>query len=105
MKEVADYLAGLSAFGLLAVIVWVIKWFLTLKETLLKEVVKPALSPMKADIEQLQKDVASLKASDKDMAEKMEKQYNAIKDAQAITNQSLAKLQGSVDTLLSRLDK
>lgn len=101
MEEALKYIAGISTVGFVGLFVW----FLKIKKTLKEELVDPVVDPLKNDIEALKKDVASLKLNDKDLADKLEAQFNSVKESLATTNQSIAKMQGSLDIIVKRLEK
>lgn len=101
MNEATNFLAGLSVVGLISV--WV--WFVKVKKHLKEELIDPAIAPINTEIALLKQDVSSLKANDKDLANKMDTQFNTIKESLAITNQSIAKMQGSLDIIVNRLEK
>lgn len=101
MEEVSKYIAGLSAAGLLAIFVW----FLKIKKTLKEELVDPEIKALNDRLKILEEAVKSLKANDKDLAEKLETQFNSVKESLAITNQNIAKMQGSLDIIVQRLEK
>jgi hypothetical protein len=101
MEEASKYIAGLSAAGLLAIFVW----FLKIKKTLKEELVDPEIKNLNDRLKILEDAVKSLKANDKDLAEKLENQFNSVKESLAITNQNIAKMQGSLDIIVQRLEK
>lgn len=101
MEEASKYIAGLSAAGLLAIFVW----FLKIKKTLKEELVDPEIKNLEDRLRILEDAVKSLKANDKDLAEKLETQFNSVKESLAITNQNIAKMQGSLDIIVQRLEK
>lgn len=101
MEEASKYIAGLSAAGLLAIFVW----FLKIKKTLKEELVDPEIKNLNDRLTILEDEVKSLKANDKDLAEKLETQFNSVKESLAITNQNIAKMQGSLDIIVQRLEK
>jgi hypothetical protein len=101
MEEVSKYIAGLSAAGLLAIFVW----FLKIKKTLKEELVDPEIKALNDRLKILEDAVKSLKANDKDLADKLETQFNSVKESLAITNQNIAKMQGSLDIIVQRLEK
>lgn len=101
MENTYEYIAGLSAAGLLAIFVW----FLKIKKTLKEELVDPEIKNLEDRLRILEDAVKSLKANDKDLAEKLENQFNSVKESLAITNQNIAKMQGSLDIIVQRLEK
>jgi len=101
MEKAYEYIAGLSAAGLLAIFVW----FLKIKKTLKEELVDPEIKNLNDRLRILEDAVKSLKANDKDLAEKLENQFNSVKESLAITNQNIAKMQGSLDIIVQRLEK
>ena len=101
MEEASKYIAGLSAAGLLAIFVW----FLKIKKTLKEELVDPELKVLKDRLVLLENEVKALKENDKDLADKLETQFNSVKESLAITNQNIAKMQGSLDIIVQRLEK
>lgn len=101
MENTYEYIAGLSAAGLLAIFVW----FLKIKKTLKEELVDPEIKSLNDRLRILEDAVKSLKANDKDLAEKLETQFNSVKESLAITNQNIAKMQGSLDIIVQRLEK
>lgn len=101
MEEASKYIAGLSAAGLLAIFVW----FLKIKKTLKEELVDPELKVLKDRLLLLETEVKALKENDKDLSDKLETQFNSVKESLAITNQNIAKMQGSLDIIVQRLEK
>ena len=101
MEEASKYIAGLSAAGLLAIFVW----FLKIKKTLKEELVDPELKVLKDRLLLLEAEVKALKENDKDLSDKLETQFNSVKESLAITNQNIAKMQGSLDIIVQRLEK
>lgn len=101
MEEVSKYSAGLSAAGLLAIFVW----FLKIKKTLKEELVDPEMKVLKDRLLLLEAEVKALKENDKDLSDKLETQFNSVKESLAITNQNIAKMQGSLDIIVQRLEK
>lgn len=101
MEKVSEYIAGLSAAGLLAIFVW----FLKIKKTLKEELVDPELKVLKDRLLLLEAEVKDLKENDKDLSDKLETQFNSVKESLAITNQNIAKMQGSLDIIVQRLEK
>ena len=101
MEKIPEYIAGLSAAGLLAIFVW----FLKIKKTLKEELVDPELKVLKDRLLLLEAEVKDLKENDKDLSDKLETQFNSVKESLAITNQNIAKMQGSLDIIVQRLEK
>lgn len=101
MEKVPEYIAGLSAAGLLAIFVW----FLKIKKTLKEELVDPEMKVLKDRMLLLEAEVKALKENDKDLSDKLETQFNSVKESLAITNQNIAKMQGSLDIIVQRLEK
>lgn len=101
MEEASKYIAGMSAAGLLAVFVW----FLKIKKTLKEELVDPEIKVMQDRLLLVEAEVKSLKDNDKDLSNKLETQFNSVKESLAQTNQSIAKMQGSLDIIVKRLEK
>lgn len=101
MENTYEYIASLSAASLLAIFVW----FLKIKKTLKEELVDPEIKNLNDRLNILEDAVKSLKANDKDLAEKLENQFNSVKESLAITNQNIAKMQGSLDIIVQRLEK
>lgn len=101
MEKAYEYIAGLSAAGLLAIFVW----FLKIKKTLKEELVDPELKVLKDRLLLLEAEVKALKENDKDLSDKLETQFNSVKESLAITNQNIAKMQGSLDIIVQRLEK
>lgn len=101
MENTYEYIASLSAASLLAIFVW----FLKIKKTLKEELVDPEIKNLEDRLRILEDAVKSLKANDKDLAEKLETQFNSVKESLAITNQNIAKMQGSLDIIVQRLEK
>lgn len=101
MEKVSEYITGLSAAGLLAIFVW----FLKIKKTLKEELVDPEIKALNDRLKILEEAVKSLKANDKDLADKLETQFNSVKESLAITNQNIAKMQGSLDIIVQRLER
>ena len=101
MEEVSKYIAGISAFGLLAIFVW----FLKIKKTLKEELVDPEIKNVADRLKLVEDEVKSLKENDKDLSDKLETQFNSVKESLAQTNQSIARMQGSLDIIAKRLEK
>lgn len=101
MEKIPEYIAGLSAASLLAIFVW----FLKIKKTLKEELVDPELKILKDRLLLLEAEVKALKENDKDLSDKLETQFNSVKESLAITNQNIAKMQGSLDIIVQRLEK
>lgn len=101
MEEASKYIAGMSAVGLLAVFVW----FLKIKKTLKEELVDPEIKVIKDRLLLVEAEVKALKENDKDLSDKLETQFNSVKESLAITNQNIAKMQGSLDIIVQRLEK
>ena len=101
MEKMPEYIAGLSAASLLAIFVW----FLKIKKTLKEELVDPELKVLKDRLLLLEAEVKALKENDKDLSDKLETQFNSVKESLAITNQNIAKMQGSLDIIVQRLEK
>lgn len=101
MEEASKYIAGMSAVGLLAIFVW----FLKIKKTLKEELVDPEIKVMKDRLLLVEAEVKALKENDKDLSDKLETQFNSVKESLAITNQNIAKMQGSLDIIVQRLEK
>lgn len=101
MGEILKYIEGITAVGLLGLFVW----FLQIKKTLKEELVDPEIKNLKEKLGVLEDDVRALKANDKDLSEKLETQFNSVKESIALTNQSIAKMQGSLDIIIKRLEK
>ena len=101
MEEASKYIAGMSAVGLLAVFVW----FLKIKNTLKEELVDPEIKVIKDRLLLVEAEVKALKENDKDLSDKLETQFNSVKESLAITNQNIAKMQGSLDIIVQRLEK
>lgn len=101
MEEASKYIAGMSAVGLLAIFVW----FMKIKKTLKEELVDPEIKVMKDRLLLVEAEVKALKENDKDLSDKLETQFNSVKESLAQTNQSIAKMQGSLDIIVKRLEK
>ena len=101
MTEYAPYLAGLSLIGLLAVFFLVIK----IKKTLREEIVMPEIENVNKKIAQLSADITSLKANDQRLSDKLEEQFNEVKEKLSTNTESLAKMQGTLDLIVKQLVK
>lgn len=101
MSELNGLLSGASAFGLLLLILWVIK----LKKTLKEELVDPEIKILKEELDAIKKEIATLKKSDADLSFKLDKKLDSVKQALSETNQSIAKMQGSLDLLIQKYAK
>lgn len=101
MEEVSKYIAGISVVGLLTIFVW----FLKIKKTLKEELVDPEIKVIKDRLLLVEAEVKALKENDKDLSDKLETQFNSVKESLAITNQNIAKMQGSLDIIVQRLEK
>jgi FtsZ-binding cell division protein ZapB len=101
MEEASKYIAGISAVGLLTIFVW----FLKIKKTLKEELVDPEIKNVVDRLKLVEDEVKSLKENDKDLSVKLETQFNSVKESLAQTNQSIARMQGSLDIIAKRLEK
>lgn len=101
MEEVSKYIAGISVVGLLTIFVW----FLKIKKTLKEELVDPEIKNVLERLALVEAEVKALKENDKDLADKLETQFNSVKESLAQTNQSIARMQGSLDIIAKRLEK
>ena len=101
MTEYATYLEGLSLIGLLAVFFLVIK----IKKTLREEIVMPEIENVNKKIAQLSSDITSLKANDQRLSDKLEEQFNEVKEKLSTNTESLAKMQGTLDLIVKQLVK
>ena len=101
MTEYAPYLEGLSLIGLLSVFFLVIK----IKKTLREEIVMPEIDNVNKKIAQLSADITSLKANDQRLSDKLEEQFNEVKEKLSINTESLAKMQGTLDLIVKQLVK
>ena len=101
MTEYATYLDGLSLIGLLAVFFLVIK----IKKTLREEIVMPEIDNVNKKIAQLSADITSLKANDQRLSDKLEEQFNEVKEKLSTNTESLAKMQGTLDLIVKQLVK
>lgn len=101
MEEASKYIAGISVVGLLTIFVW----FLKIKKTLKEELVDPEIKVLKDRLLLLEAEVKALKENDKDLSDKLETQFNSVKESLAQTNQSIARMQGSLDIIAKRLEK
>ena len=101
MTEYASYLEGLSLIGLLAVFFLVIK----IKKTLREEIVMPEIDNVNKKIAQLSADITSLKANDQRLSDKLEEQFNEVKEKLSTNTESLAKMQGTLDLIVKQLVK
>lgn len=101
MEEVSKYIAGISVVGLLTIFVW----FLKIKKTLKEELVDPEIKNVVDRLKLVEDEVKSLKENDKDLSDKLETQFNSVKESLAQTNQSIARMQGSLDIIAKRLEK
>lgn len=101
MTEYAAYIEGLSLIGLLAVFFLVIK----IKKTLREEIVMPEIENVNKKIAQLSADITSLKANDQRLSDKLEEQFNEVKEKLSTNTESLAKMQGTLDLIVKQLVK
>ena len=101
MSELNGLLSGVSAFGLLLLILWVIK----LKKTLKEELVDPEIENLRKELAEIKNEIATLKKSDADLSFKLDKKLDSVKQALSETNQSIAKMQGSLDLLIQKYTK
>ena len=101
MTEHVPYLEGLSLIGVLTVFFLVIK----IKKTLREEIVMPEIDNVNKKIKQLSADIASLKANDQRLSDKLEEQFNEVKEKLSINTESLAKMQGTLDLIVKQLVK
>ena len=101
MTEYATYIEGLSLIGLLAVFFLVIK----IKKTLREEIVMPEIDNVNKKISQLSADITALKANDQRLSDKLEEQFNEVKEKLSTNTESLAKMQGTLDLIVKQLVK
>lgn len=101
MSELYGLLSGFSAFGLIVLILWVVK----IKKTLKEELVDPEIQSLKKKLEEIENEIAALKKNDADLSFKLDKQLDSVKQSLSETNQSIAKMQGSLDLLIKQLVK
>ena len=101
MTEYALYLEGVSLIGLLSVFFLVIK----IKKTLREEIVMPEIDNVNKKIAQLSADITSLKANDQRLSDKLEEQFNEVKEKLSTNTESLAKMQGTLDLIVKQLVK
>jgi len=101
MQEVSKYITGISVVGLLTIFVW----FLKIKKTLKEELVDPEIKNVLDRLALVEAEVKALKENNKALADKLETQFNSVKESLAQTNQSIARMQGSLDIIAKRLEK
>ena len=101
MTEDSPYIEGLSLIGLLAVFFLVIK----IKKTLREEIVMPEIDNVNKKISQLSADITSLKANDQRLSDKLEEQFNEVKEKLSTKTVPLAKMQGTLDLIVKQLVK
>ena len=101
MEEASKYIAGISAAGLLALF-----WsFVKAKRTLKEELVDPEIKVLKEEMATMKADIASLKNNDKELSNKVDQQFESMKVTLSATNQSIAKMQGTLDLLVKQFVK
>ena len=86
---------------LLAVFFLVLK----IKKTLREEIVMPEIDNVNKKIAQLSADITSLKANDQRLSDKLEEQFNEVKEKLSTNTESLAKMQGTLDLIVKQLVK
>lgn len=101
MSEISGVLSGVSAFGLVLLVLSFIK----VKKTIKEELVDPEIENVKKELDEIKKEITALKESDADLSIKLEKQLDSVKQALSETNQSIAKMQGSLDLLIKQFTK
>lgn len=101
MSETALYVAGGSIGGFISL--WI--WYLKVKKHLKEELVDPEVRDLKTIISAMQTDINSLKNADKQLTDKMDQQFDSVKQSLSVTNQSLAEMKGSLDLIVKQLVK
>lgn len=101
MTEYAQYIEGLSLVGLLAVVFVVVQ----IKKTIREDIVMPEIDAVNDKIAQLSADITSLKANDQRLSDKLEEQFNEVKEKLSTNTESLAKMQGTLDLIVKQLVK
>lgn len=101
MSELNGLLSGVSAVGLLILFLW----FVRVKRAIKEELVDPEIQSLKKKLEEIENEIATLKKNDADLSVKLEKQLDSVKQSLSETNQSIAKMQGSLDLLIKQLVK
>lgn len=100
-NELLGFISGGSAVGLLSLILWIIK----VKRTIKAELVDPEVQNLREKISELKKEIENLKQKDVDLDIKLDKKLDSVKQSLSETNQSIAKMQGSLDLLIKQLEK
>jgi FtsZ-binding cell division protein ZapB len=101
MHDTVFYIAGGSIAGILSL--WM--WYLKVKKYLKEELVDPEIRQIRAIVALMQVDINALKNADKQLTDKMDQQFDSVKNSLAITNQSLAEMKGSLDLIVKQLVK
>lgn len=101
MHETALYITGGSIVGMLSL--WM--WYLKVKKHLKEELVDPEINAINEALVSMKNDIDSLKDTDKRLSDRVEQQFDAVKDSLSFTNQSIAKMQGSLDLIIKQLIK
>ena len=65
----------------------------------------PEIDNVNKKIAQLSADITSLKANDQRLSDKLEEQFNEVKEKLSINTESLAKMQGTLDLIVKQLVK
>jgi len=100
-NELMGFIYGASAIGFLALILWLIK----VKRTIKSELVDPEVENLRKEIQGVKKEIEILKQKDVDLDIKLDKKLDSVKQSLSETNQSIAKMQGSLDLLIKQLVK
>ena len=101
MADYLQYIQGISLIGLVCLFFIMMH----IKNGIKTEIVDPEVQPLKEVIKEIQDEVKLLKEHDKDLSDKMDIQFDSVKESLSVTNQSISKMQGTLDLLVKQLIK
>ena len=101
MTDYIQYLEGLTILSIVVLFFVVVK----IKKGLKSEIVDPEIEVVNDKIAQLSADITFLKANDQRLSDKLEEQFNEVKEKLSTNTESLAKMQGTLDLIVKQLVK
>lgn len=99
--ELWGFFFGGSVVGFLALILWLVK----VKKTVKAEIVDPEIENIRKEMQEIKKEIEVLKNNDANFDIKLDRKLDSVKQSLSETNQSIAKMQGSLDLLIKQLVK
>lgn len=101
MADYIQYLEGLTILSIVVLFFVIMK----IKKGLKSEIVDPEIEVVNDKIAQLSADITFLKANDQRLSDKLEEQFNEVKEKLSTNTESLAKMQGTLDLIVKQLVK